>query len=271
MRKSGRSFTTSSSISLKTEVTRPRPSSWPRFVTWVRCRSCARRCGDAAVGVSPRCGRSWSNFRSTPRRPMSRSSRSFRSSSRSAFCTCTRASSSRPPPGSRRRLKPAGHPTCPPRLRDRLTAVLGIVAMRRGEIENCLECVGPSSCIFPIAREAVHRNQAGSREAIRWFSLYLESSPRDLRVLWLLNIAYMTLGEYPEKVPSQYLIPIEFFRSAADVGRFTNVASLVGLTVPGAKSGWGQRLRRFQWRRPGRPLHHVARCRPGCLAVHQSG
>ena len=48
----------------------------------------------------------------------------------------------------------------------RLMAVLGIVAMRRGEIENCLECLGPSSCIFPIAGEAVHRNQAGSREAI---------------------------------------------------------------------------------------------------------
>ena len=33
--------------------------------------------------------------------------------------------------------------------------------MRRGEIENCLECVGPSSCIFPIAREAVHREPGG--------------------------------------------------------------------------------------------------------------
>ncbi len=52
---------------------------------------------------------------STLRRRMSRSSRSFRSSSRSAFCTCTRASSSRPPHGSRRRSKPARHPTCPPR------------------------------------------------------------------------------------------------------------------------------------------------------------
>ena len=29
-------------------------------------------------------------------------------------------------------------------------ALMGINALRRGEIENCLECVGPSSCIFPI-------------------------------------------------------------------------------------------------------------------------
>ena len=61
----------------------------------------------------------------------------------------------------------------------------------------------------------------------------------DLRVLWLLNIAYMTLGEYPDKVPSQYLIPAELFRSAADLGRFTNVASLVGLTTRGPNLAGG--------------------------------
>ena len=40
-------------------------------------------------------------------------------------------------------------------------ALLGIIALRRGEIENCLDCVGPSSCIFPIAREAVHTQPGG--------------------------------------------------------------------------------------------------------------
>ena len=57
-------------------------------------------------------------------------------------------------------------PGVPAATRNRLKAVLGIIALRRGEVENCLECVGPSSCIFPIAREAVHRKQAGSREAV---------------------------------------------------------------------------------------------------------
>jgi hypothetical protein len=138
-----------------------------------------------------------------------------------------------------RALETSQAPGLPSEARARLTAVLGIVAMRRGEIENCLECVGPSSCIFPIARQAVHRNPAGSRDAIRWFSRYLETSPRDLRVLWLLNIAYMTLGEYPEKVPSKYLIPTELFRSSADIGRFNNVASLVGLTARGPNLAGG--------------------------------
>jgi hypothetical protein len=127
----------------------------------------------------------------------------------------------------------------PPLIRADLTAVLGIIALRRGEIENCLECVGPSSCIFPIAPEAVHRNPAGSREAVRWFTAYLNESPGDLRVIWLLNLAYMTLGEYPQKVPPKDLIPIERFRSRIDVGRFENVAPRVGLGTRGPNLAGG--------------------------------
>jgi hypothetical protein len=124
-------------------------------------------------------------------------------------------------------------------LRNELTALMGIIALRRGEVENCLGCVGPSSCIFPIAREAVHANPAGSREAVRWFRAYLRDNPRDLRVIWLLNIAYMTLGEYPEHVPAQYLIPVKLFKSAADVGVFVNVAPSAGLTTRGPNLAGG--------------------------------
>jgi hypothetical protein len=120
-----------------------------------------------------------------------------------------------------------------------LTALLGITSLRRGEIENCVMCVGPSSCIVPIAAEAVHQQQAGSREAIEYFTAYLAERPGDLRVRWLLNLAFMTLGEYPAKVPSPHLIPLETLRSHADVGRFENVAPLAGLTGRGANLAGG--------------------------------
>jgi hypothetical protein len=58
-------------------------------------------------------------------------------------------------------------------------------------------------------------------------------------VRWLLNIAYMTLGEYPEKVPAQYLIPLEALRSKLDAGRFRNVAALVGLDALGENNAGG--------------------------------
>jgi hypothetical protein len=127
----------------------------------------------------------------------------------------------------------------PPRKRAELTALVGIASLRRGELDNCLLCLGPSSCIFPIAPEAVHTQQSGSREAVKWFNAYLDEWPRDLRVRWLLNIAQMTLGEYPEKVPPQYLIALDGFRSTVEVGRFANVAPLVGLTARGPNEAGG--------------------------------
>ena len=97
-----------------------------------------------------------------------------------------------------------GSRTSPPRSGTGCMALLGIVALRRGEIENCLECVGPSSCIFPIAREAVHQQPVGLARGDPSGSRPTWRSGRgDLRVRWLLNLAYMTLGEYPEKVPPQ--------------------------------------------------------------------
>jgi hypothetical protein len=118
-------------------------------------------------------------------------------------------------------------------VRGNLLALQGVAALRRGEIENCVACLGPSSCIFPITTEAVHQRTEGSREAIRRFSQYLNERPEDLGVRWLLNIAYMTLGEYPDKVPAAYLIAPSVYRSKLDLGRFENVAPRVGLDTRG--------------------------------------
>src|SRR5262249_11936274 len=64
-------------------------------------------------------------------------------------------------------------------------------------------------------------------------------TPGDLRAIWLLNLAYMTLGEYPEKVPPRNLIPVERFRSKVDVGRFENVAKAAGLGARGPNLAGG--------------------------------
>ena len=68
-----------------------------------------------------------------------------------------------------------------------------------------------------------------SEKAVEYFLKYLEQQPDELEVKWLLNLAYMTLGEYPDKVPPKYLIPPSVFQSAEDVGRFRDVAPAAGL------------------------------------------
>lgn len=105
----------------------------------------------------------------------------------------------------------------------------GVAALRRGENENCLECRESSACIFPINSTAIHTKTAGSRQAIQHFEEYLIEFPDDTGVRWLLNLAYMTLGEYPSKVPSKYLMSFDTFGKEFDIGRFINVSHLTGL------------------------------------------
>ena len=106
----------------------------------------------------------------------------------------------------------------------------GVVAMRRGENENCIECRGESSCILPISPAAIHTNPAGSRLAIRHFTEYLAEFPDDLEVLWLLNVAHMTLGEHPGNVDPRFLISLDRFRNSEfNIGKFRDVGHLVGV------------------------------------------
>ena len=123
--------------------------------------------------------------------------------------------------------------------RQGLMAILGIVALRRAEVDNGLGKGIPSNGIFPIGPEAVYKNQTAAREAVGLFKDYLAASPRDLRIVWLLNLAEMTLGEHPDKVPPRFLLPTEAFRSKLDVGRFENVAIRAGLTVRGTNLAGG--------------------------------
>jgi hypothetical protein len=106
----------------------------------------------------------------------------------------------------------------------------GISAMRLGENENCILCRGESSCIVPISKAAVHTKPEGSRAAIGFFSEYLEQFPDDIGVKWLLNVAHMTLGEYPGQVDSRQLLKLDrFLHSDVDIGKFRDVGHALGL------------------------------------------
>jgi FG-GAP-like repeat/ASPIC and UnbV len=128
----------------------------------------------------------------------------------------------------------------PALFREKLDFLRGVAALRRGEIENCVACCNEASCIFPLAAAAVHTRTSGSREAIQHFTRYLRQQPRDLGVQWLLNVAYMTLGEYPKGVPPELLLPLGRFATAGDdPRRMVNVASRVGLNTRGESMAGG--------------------------------
>jgi len=121
--------------------------------------------------------------------------------------------------------------------RNRTAFFLAVAWLRLGETENCCVRHGSESCILPIRGGGVHTKKEGSRQAIKYFQFVLENintEERSQKMLginarWLLNIAYMTLGEYPQQVLEQYLIPVEYFRSEVEFPQFKNVAPKLGL------------------------------------------
>ncbi len=118
-----------------------------------------------------------------------------------------------------------------------LLYVRALCYLRMGEQENCLLNHNADSCLFPITAGGVHQWQRGSRGAVAVLLQLLAKFPGDLRARWLLNIASMTLGEYPAKVPAQWLIEPRCFASEYDIKRFPDVAAQVGLDFEALAGG----------------------------------
>src|SRR5256885_1412732 len=86
-----------------------------------------------------------------------------------------------------------------PRPAAQTHSFLGLCFMRLGEQENCVAHHGPDSCLAPIRGTGLHALMRGSRSAIAEFAAVLKDRPDDLGARWLMNIACMTLGEYPDR------------------------------------------------------------------------
>jgi len=109
---------------------------------------------------------------------------------------------------------------------------LGAAYLHWSEMENGIYHDNTDLDIFPPLhpRESFKKTEE-SKLAIKYFVEFLQHQPDDLEVRWLLNLAYVTLGEYPSGVPAAYLIPENDFASKQEVGRFTDVAPAAGLNI----------------------------------------
>jgi hypothetical protein len=114
---------------------------------------------------------------------------------------------------------------------------LAIAYLRAGETANHVEHQ-TDVCEFLLSDlSGSFKVQRWSRAAIKEYQEILAEVPDDLTSRWLLNIAYMTIGEYPAKVPAAWLIPPEKFKSGYEIKRFVDVAPKLGLDVVGRGGG----------------------------------
>ena len=137
---------------------------------------------------------------------------------------------------------------------------VGVAHLRLAETQNCAIHQNAEACILPLREDGIHSRQTPSRQAIAAFTRVLENwggpdsgdvpaaasarswsaeaslggelngaTRQHLAARWLLNIAYMTVGGYPDEVPEPYRLPPETFQSADPMPRFNNIAPALGL------------------------------------------
>jgi hypothetical protein len=115
---------------------------------------------------------------------------------------------------------------------------LAIAYLRAGEEANHMGQRQADSCVLLLSDgSASYRLQHWSRAAIKEYLEILRDTPDDLTSRWLLNIAYMNVNEYPDKVPAAWLIPPVVFRSGPQIKRFMDVAPKLGLDFVGRAGG----------------------------------
>ena len=115
-----------------------------------------------------------------------------------------------------------------------LTEALGVAYFHKSEMENDVYRNPLDRCTFPPRANFCYERTGDSEKAIEYFTKYLELTPERpdaVQVKWLLNLAYMTLGKYPDGVPQKYLISRSAFSFSAkqNLGRFMDVAPAAGL------------------------------------------
>src|SRR5439155_838978 len=113
-----------------------------------------------------------------------------------------------------------------------LTEALGVAYLHKSEMANDVYRNPVDRCTFPPRANLCYQQTGDSEKAINYFSKYLElvpERPDAVQVKWLLNLAYMTLGKYPDGVPQKYLISPSVFAAKENFGRFMDAAPAAGL------------------------------------------
>jgi len=118
-----------------------------------------------------------------------------------------------------------------------LIELLALAYLRLGENNNCQNNHNEYSCILPLENEAQHIEKEGSKKAIEIYSQIYKRFPVD-KYKWLLNLAHMTIGEYPLNVPESYFIKYpNWEKEKVDFPKFKEISKNIGLDENGLSGG----------------------------------
>ncbi|MEY3050926.1 MAG: hypothetical protein RLY31_711 [Bacteroidota bacterium] len=115
--------------------------------------------------------------------------------------------------------------------------LLALSYVRIGETTNCIDRYHPDACVMPIQGGGIYAVQEASRAAIKIYEGMLAENPSDDETIWMLNFVYMTLGEFPDKVPPAWRLSPDAFRSDYELPPFPNIADKVGVATVALSGG----------------------------------
>ncbi len=106
---------------------------------------------------------------------------------------------------------------------------LALAYMKQGELRNCVSPEGRLVCALPLDPAHSHKDKSSATLAIETLEALLALNPESVRYRWLLNVAHMALGIYPDGVSREYLISPDVFAPEYELGRFEEVAADIGI------------------------------------------
>lgn len=118
-----------------------------------------------------------------------------------------------------------------------INELLAAAYLRRAQEQHCLGDSLTAACLFPLRQDGVYSQKGPSRAAIKLYSTLLRRQSPDPEARWLLNLAHMTVGTYPEQISDSLLIPPSALASEHDVAAFRDVAPEAGLAKKGRSGG----------------------------------
>lgn len=101
---------------------------------------------------------------------------------------------------------------------------MAISYLRQGEEQNCILDHNGSSCVMPIHGTGIYEITEPTLKALEIYHFLLSLYPENYRYRWLMNLAYQTLGEYPDGVPQKWLINPKVFEDLDTLDNFKNIA-----------------------------------------------
>ena len=106
---------------------------------------------------------------------------------------------------------------------------LAIAYLRAGETTHCINHHNPERCLFPIIAQGVWDETEPATRAIEQLELALAEDPDSAMARWLLNIAHMARGTYPQGVPAAALIDVQPNEPDLEVPLFADLGAELGL------------------------------------------